>query len=56
MILGQDVVHVCDILAGDLLDDQRAVVGVEEETFPLVVCAPHWGAASQRHLDTMRQA
>lgn len=47
VILRQDVVHVCNILAGDLLDDQRSVVGVEEQTLPLVIYAPHRGAASQ---------
>lgn len=55
VILRKDVVHVCNILAGDLLDDQRAVVGVEEETLSLVICTPYWGAAGQRDLDIMKQ-
>lgn len=50
MILGKDVVHVGHVLAGDLLDDERAVVGVEEQPLPLVVDAPRRGAAGQRHL------
>lgn len=47
VILRQDVVHVRHVLAGDLLDDQRAVVGVKQETFSLVIGAPGWGAAGQ---------
>lgn len=54
MIFGQDAVHVCDVLAGDLLDDQRSVVGVEEETFYLVLHTPHRGAAGQRNLESMK--
>lgn len=52
VILRQDVVHVCHILAGDLLDDQRAVVGVQQEAFPLVIGTPGWGTAG--HWDLMR--
>lgn len=55
VILGQDAVHVCNVLAGDLLDDQRAVVGVEEQTLSLVIYAPHRGAAGQRNLDNRKQ-
>lgn len=47
VILRQDVVHVGHILAGDLLDDQRAVVGVQQETFSLVIGAPGGGTAGQ---------
>lgn len=47
VVLRQDVVHVRHVLAGDLLDDQRAVVGVEQEAFPLVVCTPGRGTAGQ---------
>lgn len=50
MIFRQNVVHVCNIFAGDLLYDQRSVVGVEEQTLSLVVHASHWGASGQRHL------
>lgn len=47
VILRQDVVHVCNVLARDLLDDQCPVIGVEEETLSLVICAPHRGAPGQ---------
>lgn len=47
VILRQDVVHVRHVLAGDLLDDQRAVVGVQQETFSLVICTPGRGTAGQ---------
>lgn len=54
MILRQDVVHVCNILTGDLLDDECSVIGVEEQTLSLVVYTPHWGASGQRHLAIVR--
>lgn len=47
VILRQDVVHVRHILACDLLDDQRAVIGVQQETFSLVIGTPGWGTAGQ---------
>lgn len=54
VILRQDAVHVCNVLAGDLLDNQRSVVGVEEQSVSMVINAPHWGASGQRHLDIVR--
>lgn len=47
VVLRQNVVHVRDVLAGDLLDDQCAVIGVEEEALSLVVSTPRRGAAGQ---------
>lgn len=47
VVLRQNVVHVRNILAGDLLDDQCAVIGVEEEALSLVVYTPHRGATGQ---------
>lgn len=51
MILWQDVVHVCHILAGDLLNHQRPVIRVKEQAFSLIINAERW-AASQWHLET----
>lgn len=50
MVFRQDAVHVCHVLTRDLLDDQRAVIGGQEDPLPLGVPTSYGRAAGQRHL------
>lgn len=50
VVFRQDAVHVCHVLTRDLLYDQRAVVGGQEDPLPLGVPTSYRRAAGQRHL------